>query len=44
MDIHLSKYASEIKSDKDNSTTNYLINSLKSDKAKLLDYINDLAI
>ena len=42
MDIHLSKYATEIKTDKDNSTTSYLLNSLKSDKAKLLDYIDYL--
>jgi len=42
MDIHLSRYATEIKTDKDNSTTSYLLNSLKSDKAKLLDYIDYL--
>jgi tetratricopeptide (TPR) repeat protein len=43
MDVHLSKYAADLKTDKKNdSTTNYLSNSLKSYKAKLLDTINML--
>lgn len=42
MDVHLSKYAADLKSDKNDSTTKFLSNSLKSDKAKLQDTINIL--